>query len=205
MKCGAQVALAVAGGYVLGRRKKTKLAMMLGGAALTGGLNAVTGKLLQSGTKVLGSSDVLGKAGKAAPGLGEVGDMIKGDLTSVVKRAAATAVSAQIDSLSEQLRNRADAIREESTGRAGGRAGRAAQTDETEPIDEDEPEDEPEDDIDEEPAPRRRNSAGRQRDAHADDDEEPAEARPRVGARAGRTARAPSSSAPSSPIRRTQR
>ena len=200
MKCGAQVALAVAGGYVLGRRKKTRLALMLGGAALTGRLNGAAGQLMRSGTKLLGSSDVLSKA---APGLGEVGGIVKDDLAPAAKRASATAISAQIESLSDQLRTRADAIREESTGRAG----RAAETDENEPPDEGESEDDGED----QPAQRRQVSGRRQRDAgngHAEsrsdesgetEDEEPAERAPRNGARSGRSAHA------SSPIRRTQR
>jgi hypothetical protein len=193
MKCGAQVALAVAGGYVLGRRKKTRLALMLGGAALTGRIPGAAGQLVRSGTKALGSSDILSKA---TPALGEVGDMVKGDLTSVAKRAAATAISTQIESLSDQLRNRADAMRQESTGRAG----RAAEADEEEPIDEEEPED----DIEEEPAPRRRGAAARRRDEEAEaDDEEAAAARPRAGARPGRTARPASSGRATSPIRRT--
>ena len=33
MKCGLRVALGVAGGYFLGRTKKMKLALMLGGMA----------------------------------------------------------------------------------------------------------------------------------------------------------------------------
>jgi hypothetical protein len=198
MKCGAQVALAVAGGYVLGRRKKTRLALMLGGAALTGRIPGAAGQLVRSGTRALGSSDILSKA---APGLGEVGDMVKGDLTSVAKRAAATAISTQIESLSDQLRNRADAMRQESTGRAG-RADEADEADGEEPIDEEEPED----DIEEEPAPRRRAAAARRRDEEAEgDDEEPAQARPGAGARPGRTARASSSGRATSPIRRTQR
>jgi hypothetical protein len=205
MKCGAQVALAVAGGYLLGRRKKTRLALMLGGAALTGRIPGAAGQLVRSGTKALGSTDILSKA---APGLGEVGDMVKGDLTSVAKRAAATAISTQIESLSDQLRNRADAMRQESTGRAG-RPDKADEADEEGPIDEEGPEEGPEDDIEEEPVPRRRGAAARRRDERDEeaeaDDEEPAEARPRVGARPGRTGRPASSGRATSPIRRTQR
>jgi hypothetical protein len=204
----------MAGGYVLGRRKKTRLALMLGGAALTGRLPGAAGQLMRSGSKVLGSSDLLGKA---APGLGEVGDMIKGDLTTVVKRAAATAISSQIESLSDQLRSRADAIREESAGRT-----RRAPEDEEpadeepaddepaddEPFDEEEPAGEaagePADDVEEEPEPPRRRPAARPRDERAEDDE-PAVARPRTGARAGRTGRAASPARAASPIRRTQR
>jgi uncharacterized protein YjbJ (UPF0337 family) len=221
--------MAVAAGYLLGRRKKTRLAFMLGAAALTGGLSGVTGQLMRSGTKVLGSGDgltdglgkaagdALGKAaGEAVPGLGEVGDMIRQDLTSVAKRAVATAVSNQIESLSDQLHDRAEAIREQSAGSVKEKGGAP-------------PEDEAEDDGEGRPAQRRRvprqRGAGngraesrRDEPVEAEDeepaeaeDEEPAERAPRSsaasrggaalrsGARAGRSAQA------SSPIRRTRR
>jgi hypothetical protein len=222
--------MALAAGYLLGRQHRTRLAFMLGAAALTRGLSGFTGQLMRSGTKVLGSGDgltgglgkaagdVLGEAaGKAVPGLGEVGDMIRQDLTSVVKRAVATAVSNQIESLSDQLHDRAEAIREQSAGSSEETA-RARSEDEEE-----------EKDYEDRPAQRRR--VPKQRDtgngraesrsdepAEAEDeepaevqDEEPAERAPRSGAasrgnaalrsasRAGRSAQA------SSPIRRTRR
>ena len=49
MKCGARVALGIAGGYLLGRTKKMKLALIVGGLAAgkrAGGL----GQLLAQGT-----------------------------------------------------------------------------------------------------------------------------------------------------------
>jgi hypothetical protein len=215
MKSRGQLALAIAAGYMLGRRKKTRLALMLGAAALTGKLGGgVAGQL----TKLLGSGDGLGKAvgdvlgkatggaaGEAVPGLGEVGDMIRQDLTSVAKRAAATAISNQIESLSDQLRDRADAIREQA-------AGPAKETGE----------EEAEDTGDGERTVRQRVPGRRQRDEQAEEEdeelaeeegEEPAEEEPRAGARSGRPARAPSRPAratsrparATSPIRRTQR
>ena len=178
-----QLALALAAGYLLGRGHKTRLALMLGAAALTGGLGGVTEQLMQSGTKLLGSGDGLGKVagdvlgeatGKAAPGLGDVGDIIRQDLTSVAKRAVATAVSKQIESLSDQLRDRAEAIREQA-------AGPAKETGE----------EEAEDTGDGEPTARRRGPVPRQRDERAEEkeeepaeaeEEEPAERAPRSGA-----------------------
>jgi hypothetical protein len=218
MKSGGQLALALAAGYMLGRRRKTRLAIMLGTAALTGRLGGATGQLMRSGTKLLGSSD-LGKvtgdalgeaAGKAAPGLGEVGDMIRQDLTSVVKRAAATAISKQIESLSDQLRDRAEAIREQAADSAKETGEEAEGTGDGKPTARRRG-----------PVPRQR--VPRQRDERAEDeelaeaeDEEPAERAPRSGAasrsaasrggaalrsgaRSGRPAR------PTPPIRRTQR
>jgi hypothetical protein len=205
---------------MLGRRKKTRLAFMLGTAALTGGLSGATGQLMRSGTKLLGASDGLGKAagdvlgeaaGKAVPGLGEVGGMIRQDLTAVAKRAAATAISKQIESLSDQLHDRADAIREGATAGADEKSGAP-------------PEDEAQDDGEGRQAQRRR--VPRQRDAgngHAEsrsddepveaedeepakaEDEEPAERAPRSGAAVRNGARSGRSAQASSPIRRTRR
>jgi hypothetical protein len=150
---GGPLALALAAGYLLGRRHKTRLAFMLGAAALTGRLSGVTGQLMRSGTKVLGSGDgptgglgkaagealgkaageALGKAaGEAVPGPGEVGDMIRQDLTSVAKRAVATAVSNQIESLSDQLHDRAEAIREQSAGSVKEKGGAPSEEEEEE-------------------------------------------------------------------------
>ena len=54
MKCGARIALGVAGWYFLGRTKK----MMLGGMA-AGRRGGGPGQLLQEGTKLLGQSPKL--------------------------------------------------------------------------------------------------------------------------------------------------
>jgi hypothetical protein len=187
MKARGDLALAVVAGYLLGRRKKTRLALMLGTAALTGRVGGATGQLVRSGTKALGANDALAKA---APGLGEVGGMIRGDLTNVAKRAAATAISAQINALSDQLRERADAIREGAAGRA-------------EP--DEEPDEEPADlgpeEDEEEPAPprrpqgrTRRQSAGTRSRNQEDDGEAPEPV--------SRAARSTRSTRAASPIRR---
>jgi hypothetical protein len=74
VKCGVRVALGVAGGYLLGRTKKMKLAMMLGGIAAGGG----PGQLLAQGAKLLGQS----------PELGQFNDEIRGRLLDAAKAAA---------------------------------------------------------------------------------------------------------------------
>jgi hypothetical protein len=186
MKARGDLALAVVAGYLLGRRKKTRLALMLGTAALTGRVGGATGQLVRSGTKALGSNDALAKA---APGLGEVGGMIRGDLTNVAKRAAATAISAQINALSDQLRERADAIREGTAGRAEPDEEPAEEPDELAP-----------EDDEEEPAPRRPQGRTRRQNAgtrsrNQEDDGEAPEPVSRA-ARSTRSARA------ASPIRR---
>ena len=121
MKSGIQVALAIGAGYLLGRRKKRLAIIMFGAAAMAGGSGGgVTGRLLGKGTELLGSSDVLSKI---SPQVGEITDLIRGDLADAAKTAAMAAVTSRIDSLSDSLRDRADALRQpggkvqEKTGR----------------------------------------------------------------------------------------
>jgi hypothetical protein len=119
MKSGTRVALAVGAGYLLGRRRKMRMALMLGGAAITGGLGGgIPGQLVRRGTKLLGSADVLGKV---SPELGEVTGMISDELLPVGKAAARAAVSSRINALSDRVHERAEALRnpqeEEEAGR----------------------------------------------------------------------------------------
>ncbi|MBO0775737.1 MAG: hypothetical protein J2P34_05440, partial [Actinobacteria bacterium] len=108
MKSGTQVGLAVAAGYLLGRRRKMRLALMLGGAAATGRLGGMAGQVLRRGTKLLGSSEAMGKL---SPELGEVTGLISGELVPVGKAAARTAITSRINALSDQIHDRAEALR----------------------------------------------------------------------------------------------
>ena len=108
MKSGTQVALAVGAGYLLGRRRKMRMALMLGGAAMAGGLGGMPGQLVRRGAGLLGSADVLGKL---APGLGEVTGMISEELLPVGKAAARAAVSSQVNALSDRVHERAEVLR----------------------------------------------------------------------------------------------
>src|SRR5205823_1923948 len=121
MKCGTQAALAVGAGYLLGRRRKMRLATMLAVGAATGGMGSLGGKALQRGIKMLGSSESLGKF---APQLGELADTVRGDLIDAGKAAATAAVSNRIESLTDSLHERAEVVRD--PGAAAGRAGKAA-------------------------------------------------------------------------------
>jgi hypothetical protein len=134
MKGGAQVALAVGVGYVLGRRRKMRMATMLAIGAATGGLAGLGPAVLKRGAKYLGSTDIADKFG---PQVNEIVSTIRGDLLDAGKAAAATAVSGRIDSLSDTLHERAEAFRNpeaavtgagqavgETVGRAGGTVGR---------------------------------------------------------------------------------
>ena len=74
-----QVALAIGAGYLLGRGRKLRLALILGGAAATGAFGS---GLLRRGAKLAGSSGLLGKL---SPEVGEITDMVRGDLLDAGK------------------------------------------------------------------------------------------------------------------------
>ena len=212
MKSGTQVALAVGAGYVLGRRRKARLALMLGGAAATGGFGGVTRQLLKRGTHLVGSSDALGKI---SPELGEVTDMIRGDLVDVGKAAALTAVRGRIDRMSDRLADRASTLRSFAENGAGeeeprDEAGPADEAEGAEPEDYAENGEDEEFDEDEEAADARDydeeadfeepgDAEDLEEDEDEDEDEDDAEV---VSAGSGRRAR---SSSGGSPIRRTRR
>jgi type IV secretory pathway TrbL component len=166
MKAGAQTALALSVGYVLGRRRKLRMTTVLAGAAVTGGLGSLGGTALRRGLKMLSSTEMLGDIG---PQLGEIADTVRGDLVDAGKAAALAAVNERIGSFSDTLHDRAESLRNPATdvaegagsaardvgrraGRATGRqeaAGRASRR-RAEPEDADEPYDEDQDQEDEE-------------------------------------------------------
>jgi len=95
VKCGVRVALGVAGGYLLGRTKKMKLAMMLGGMA-AGRQAGGPAQLLAQGAKVLGQS----------PELGRLNDEIRGRLLDAAKVAAVAVATRQVEALTERVVSR---------------------------------------------------------------------------------------------------
>jgi hypothetical protein len=92
VKCGVRVALGVAGGYFLGRTKKMKLAMMLGGMA-AGRQAGGAGQLLRQGAKLLGES----------PELGRLTDEIRNRLLDAAKVAAVAVATRQVEALTERV------------------------------------------------------------------------------------------------------
>ena len=96
MKCAARVALGVAGGYLLGRTKKMKLAVMLGGMA-AGRRAGGPGQLLAQGTKLLGQS----------PELARLTDELRGRLLEAGKGAAVAMATRQVENLTERAMTRA--------------------------------------------------------------------------------------------------
>jgi hypothetical protein len=97
MKCGSRMALGVAGGYLLGRSRKMKLATFLAIVA-AGGKHP--GELLRR-------VPVLGEGGP----LDELTGDLRGRLVDAGKSAAMAAASNRIDSLSDRLQQRADLMR----------------------------------------------------------------------------------------------
>ncbi len=123
MKGGTQAALALGVGYLLGRRRKMRLTTMLAAAAATGGLGGLGGAALRRGTKMLGSTEALGKF---APQLGELADTVRSDLVDAGKAAATAAVTSRIESLTDSLQERAEMVRDPAA--AATSAGKAARS-----------------------------------------------------------------------------
>jgi ribosomal protein L12E/L44/L45/RPP1/RPP2 len=109
MKTGARVGLALAAGYVLGRLHKMKWALALAAMAGRRRLPGGTAGLLEQGAKFLASS----------PELAKVTEEIRGQLVEAGKAAAVAAVSSKINSLSDDLRERSEAMRAASAGGNG--------------------------------------------------------------------------------------
>jgi len=118
MKGGAQTAVAIGVGYILGRRRKMRLATMIALGAATGGAARLGPLAMRQGAKMLGKTDIAGALG---PQVTEIVDTVRGDLLDAAKGAAAAAVTNRIDSLSDSLHDRAETLRnpEAAVGKAG--------------------------------------------------------------------------------------
>ena len=201
MKCGARVALGVAGGYLLGRTKKMKLALMLGGMA-AGRRAGGPGELLSRGTKLV----------EASPELSRLVGEVRGRLLEAGKGAAVAIAARQVEALTDRVGRRVETL-------AGGgvpQRGKAEQEPAADQPAEDEydqdetAQDEPAQDepAQDEPSPDEtaQDEPARDDGAPAERDEEPAEeraaARPRrtkapaAKATAARSGRGTSASAP---------
>jgi hypothetical protein len=114
-------------GYILGRRRKMRLATMLALGAATGGAAKLGPAALRQGTKYLGKTDI---AGALSPQVTEIVNTVRGELLDAAKGAAAAAVTSRVDSLSDNLHERAETLRnpEAAVGKAGETASRASET-----------------------------------------------------------------------------
>ena len=142
MKGSTRAAVALGVGYMLGRRRKLRAATVMAVATAAGG-TSLGGMILRRGTKYLGSTDAIGKL---APQVGEMVDVVRGDLIGAGKAAATAAVNNRVDALTGSLHERAERLR--NPGEAGEDAEDYADDEPDEP-------DELEDEEPEEAAPRR--------------------------------------------------
>jgi hypothetical protein len=128
MKGSTRAATALAVGYLLGRRRKFRTAVVMAAATAAGG-SSVGGMVMRQGTKMLGSSEALGKV---APQVGDLVDIVRGDLLSAGKAAVTAAASNRVDALTDSLHERAERMRNTAGAVAEGaegatrEAGRAA-------------------------------------------------------------------------------
>lgn len=142
------MALGVAGGYFLGRTKKMKLALMLGGMAAGRRLGG-PGELLSQGSKLLSSS----------PELTRLVDEVRGRLVEAGKGAAVAVATRQVEALTDRVGKRV-----ESLAGAVPRRGSADDTADT-----------ADDTADEEPEDERYTEDAEQEESAPEPDEEPAE------------------------------
>jgi hypothetical protein len=108
VKCGARVALGVAGGYFLGRTKKMKLALMLAGMA-AGRRAGGPGELLSQGSKLLGRS----------PELSRLTDEVRGRLVEAGKQAAVAVATRQVEAMTDRVAQRVTSLTDVATERVG--------------------------------------------------------------------------------------
>ena len=173
------MALGVAGGYLLGRTKKMKLALMLAGMA-AGRQAGGPGELLKSGTKLLSST----------PELARLTDQVRGRLLDAGKTAALAVAARQVESITDRVGRRV-----ESLGDVGLPRQRKSEEAADEPAERDEYDDEPSAD----------DGRDEGRDEGGDDrrDEAPADEEAPAARRRPARARAAKSSGGTTTVRRT--
>lgn len=171
MKCGARVALGVAGGYFLGRTKKMKLALMLAGMA-AGRQAGGPGALLEQGRKLL----------NASPELLRLSDDVKGRLLDAGKGAALAVATRQVEALTDRVAGRVESSLGNIAERGRGSRGSSRAADE-----DDADQDVADERADDEPP---EDSAADEGGSTSDDDARTDSAPVRSGRRSGGTATA---------------
>jgi hypothetical protein len=192
MNSRTRLACGVAIGYLLGRTRKMRLALMVAGAT---GVAGTPRQLVERGLKQLAS----------VPEVGKLATVARGQLVGAAKTAAMTAASSRIDALNERLQGKPGGDDEEEKPRRASRKEREETDDDTTAEsasgsgEEDRSEEEPtedraedsaedraedgEDDGDESPRPRRRTSTSRRRASTDDSDDKPRRGSTRRGSR----------------------
>ena len=157
MGTGAKAAAAVAGGLLLGRSKKQKLALAVGGLLLSRKVDP--GNVLKQGSDLVENN----------PELARLTEQVRGTLVQAARAAAVSTVSNRLEALSDSLHERSEQIR----------AGKAAPEEgaEEEPEAEEE-EEEPEAEAEEEPEeeePEEEEEEEPEEEEHEEDQEPEAE------------------------------
>jgi hypothetical protein len=145
MSNGAKVAMAVGAGYMLGRTKKMRLALMLAAAGVTGKFPTSPTELVAHGLKSLGAS----------ADVSQLTEQLRGELLNAGRAAAIAAATSQVDAINDRLQGVTSAVAVDETlddlGGTVSRVGRRRTRSEDDYVDEDEAYDEPDEDDDEEP------------------------------------------------------
>ncbi|CAL9623767.1 DNA primase [Streptomyces sp. enrichment culture] len=146
--------LAIGAGYLLGRTKKLKMAMAVGGL--------VAGKKLNLSPRMV--AELLQEQLKNNPQFKEIGDQLRGELQGVGKAASGALVERQLDALADRLHGRTAQMREQLNGGGSGRR--------------DEDADDAYDDEDEEPEGEEPEDSGREEDEEPEAEKAPAKKAP---------------------------
>ncbi|MDG9712661.1 DNA primase [Streptomyces sp. DH10] len=137
--------LAVGAGYLLGRTKKLKMAVAVGGL--------VAGKKMNLSPRMV--ADVVQQQLRNNPQFKEIGDQLRQDLRGVGKAASGAMVERQIDAIADRLHGRTAQVRDQLSGVVpGGPEGDAEDAEDEEPEAEAEDSGPDEDDEEPEPAPK---------------------------------------------------
>lgn len=162
MKAGPQLALAIGAGYLLGRKRRLRWALVLAAAGATGRMGGASGALVSQLRRIGSESE-----------LGEIAGTVRGPLLQAGKAAVLAAVGSRLESVTDSLQERAGSLSVPAPRRERDEREEPEEDElEDEELDEDEPEDEelededyPEEEVaEEEPEPRRdrrRASSGR--------------------------------------------
>jgi hypothetical protein len=155
--------LAIGAGYLLGRTKKLKMAVAVGGL--------VAGKKLNLSPRMV--AELLQEQLRNNPQFKEIGDQLREDLRGVGKAASGAMVERQIDALADRLHGRTAQVRDQLSGAVPGRS----KDDDADEADEAE-DAEYADDEDEEPEGEEPEDSGSEEDEEpegsgSEEDEEP--------------------------------
>jgi hypothetical protein len=108
MKGSTRAAAAIGIGYVLGRRRKLRAATMMA-ATMAVGSTPMGAMVLKRGLKLVNTAGLL----NAVPSeVGEIIDVVRGDLVPAGKAAVSAAASSRVDALTGSLHERAERLRD---------------------------------------------------------------------------------------------